>query len=146
MENFSKQVRLFQACIMYILYGLPNCLRAGSMKFNKVWLWLTWALNMKIIYKLKLCGPTLPAETIFQNPGPESWDRRFWVKEFWVLVNALLCSIPAAKALLSPADADYGGFHGFLENLKVGDHREMVWGEGQGGKSVLADLLLGGHV
>ena len=54
---------------MYILYGLPNCLRARSMKFNKVWLWLTWALNMKIIYKLKLCGPTLPAETIFQNSG-----------------------------------------------------------------------------
>ena len=32
------------------------------------------------------------------------------------------------------------------DKCKIGDHGEMVRGEGQGGKSVLADLLLGGHI
>ena len=82
--------------------------------------------------------PTRPAET-------SSWDPDPGILNPGMLINALLSWKPA-KALRLPADAFLGHRCGFLENLEVCNHGEMVGGECCWGKPVNANLLLSGHV
>ena len=63
------KIRFCQACIMYICTGtkLPGRRRNST----KVWLWVTWAINMEIIYNHKKAQrSTSPAEASSpKDPG-----------------------------------------------------------------------------
>ena len=133
----KKEITLFFRLVSCIFVPVPNCLGGEEIQQGLA----LGNLGHKYRNNLqnhKISRPTQPAEASFWDPDPR-------ILNLGMVANALLRSTPA-KALRLPADAFLGHRCGFLENLEVCNHGEMVRGECYGGKPVNANLLLSGHV